>query len=236
MNEPMKTMFSQGIHDQSATAKERVGALRIMEDGRKFRYCKNGAVALVAGIPTEAAAAVANHVNCAVAVAASVGDMSVSITVGATAVTADQYKDGYLQINDGAGEGLQYRISSHPAHAGSGTLVVQLLDPIRVALTTAASKASLIYNPFSLVVAATGGSTAPTGIPPIAVTASYYFWSQTGGLGCAYVANGVALGQRLTNGNGLLDVGADDVEPIVGYSVATAGVTTQYKPVMLTID
>ena len=236
MNEPQKVTFSQGIHEESATQKEILGCKRELADGRKFRYTHNGGVALVAGVPTIAAASVANHVNCAVAAAAAVGDMRVSVTLGATAATLNQYKDGFLQINDGAGEGLQYAIEGNPVIGSAGTGWIQLKSPIRVALTTAASKVSLIYNMQDLVVAATAPGEPPTGIPPIAVTISYYYWSQTGGLGCAAVTNTVGIGQKLVLGAALTNVAAAHDDPVVGYTFGTAGVTGNYKPVFLTID
>lgn len=236
MNEPQKITFSQGIHEESSRQKEILGTLRVLSDGRKFRYCKNGGVALTAGLATMGPDAVANHVNCAVAVAAAVGSKSVTITLGATAATLNQYKDGFLQINDADGEGLQYAIDGHPAHAGSGSLIVNLKDTIRVALTTS-SKASLIYNLYNGVVITTGAAVSAAGIPPIPITIGYYFWCQTGGLACAGVTNAVALGQKLTvANNGLLDVAAAHGSPVVGYTIGTAGVTGNFKPVWLTID
>ena len=50
MGFPMKrTGFQQGLLQESATAKEMVGTLRITRDGRKFRYAKAGGSALAAG-------------------------------------------------------------------------------------------------------------------------------------------------------------------------------------------
>lgn len=237
MNEPQKVTFSQGIHEESSVQKEILGCLRTLADGRKFRYCLNGGVALAAGVPTEGLAAVANHVNCAVAADTAVGSQSVSVTLGATAATLNQYKDGYLQINAGAGLGLQYPIDGHPVIGSAGTGVVQVKDNVRVALTSAASKASLIYNLWQGVVVSTGEPVPITGIPPIAVTVAYYFWCQTGGVACAFVTNGCALGQKLTNAAaGLLAAAAAHDDPIVGYSISTVGVTSEFKPVMLTID
>jgi hypothetical protein len=92
-----------------------------------------GAAALAPGKLAVAATVVANHQNMAVAAAAAVGATSVTVTLGATAATADYYADGFLTINDAAGEGISYRVKSHPAHAGSGSLVVELYDPIKVA-------------------------------------------------------------------------------------------------------
>jgi len=237
-NEPQKVTFSQAIHEESSVQKEILGTLRVLSDGRKFRYCQNGGVALVAGQCTQGAAAEANHVDCTVAANAAVGARSVSLTLGATAATLNQYKDGLLQINSGAGAGLQYPIDGHPAIGSAGTGLIQIKDSIRVALTTAgSSKASLIYNLWDGVVQSTGEPVAITGIPPIAVTAAYYFWIQTGGIACALVTNAVALGQKLTAAaNGVLALAAAHDDPIVGYTIATAGVTDEFKPVMLTID
>ena len=46
--EGLKTqMFRHSILETSTTQKEALGTLRILDDGRKFRYAKNGASALV---------------------------------------------------------------------------------------------------------------------------------------------------------------------------------------------
>ena len=59
------------------------------------------------------------------------GDTSITVTLGATAATKDQYADGYIYTNDNTttsdrGEGQIYRIASNPAADGSATLAVTL--------------------------------------------------------------------------------------------------------------
>ena len=98
MNEPMKLMFSQSIYQCSSVRKEQIGALRIMGDGRKFRYAKNGAVALITGVPTAAPDIVANHESVAPTANVAVGATTVTVTLGATAATADQYAGGFAQV------------------------------------------------------------------------------------------------------------------------------------------
>jgi len=229
------TAFSQGIHEQSSTQKEKLGTLRVLADGRKFRYAKAGGTALAIGIPTQSAAAEANHINkqCA---AAAIGSTVVFVTVGATAVTEDQYKDGWLMVNDGTGQYCMYPVLGNSACAGSGTTTVVLAEPIRVALVgSGTSEVSLIPNAFyGVVVGAANGHFA--GVPPIDVTANYYYWSQTGGMCCALNTNAVAVGSEVALGAGKFVLATAYTTEVCGTVVATAGVTDEGKPIWLKKD
>src|SRR5437773_343778 len=66
-----------------------LGERMVTKDGRSFRYCLNGAVALVAGNVIQAAAQIPNHLALT-PVAASIGDTSITVALGATAATANQ--------------------------------------------------------------------------------------------------------------------------------------------------
>jgi len=120
----------------SATQEVQVGQIGVTPDGRVFRYSQAGAVDLAVGKLAVAAAIAANHENMAVASAAAIGATSVTVTLGATAATANQYAGGFLTINDATGEGRAYLVSGHPAADASASLVVTLAEPITVALTT----------------------------------------------------------------------------------------------------
>lgn len=236
----LKSAFSQGLHVESSTKREAFGTLRVEADGRKFRYGKAGA-AITVGKNCSGAAAVANHINCSVA-AAAVGDTQVSVTVGGTAVTADQYADGFLQINDETGEGYQYTIVSNTACDASGVTIVQLTDPIQVALVAAgSSQASLIPNLWSSVITQASENSMPAGVTVRGMTSGYYGWFQTGGLG-VYLASGTpAVGQMLvlSDTDGALELGNatyTSAEPIVAIAAATAGVAGEYKPCFYRID
>ena len=243
MSNQFKFNFAQGLYETSSTQKEELGTLRFTGDGRKFRYALNGDTALAVGAMTISPAAVANHINCSV-VAAAVGDTSVSLTAGGTAVTLDQYKDGYLQINDGTGEGYSYGIDSNTACGTTGTTILKLKRPVAVALVASAtSEASLIKNPYSgIVVATTTQAAIPAGIPPVVVTAAYYYWSQTAGLAICQVDGTPAVGTRLilsdaVGGNLEAENTTLDIdEPVVGWLYYTIGVDLEYKPVILSID
>jgi len=189
-------------------------------------------VALAKGIPTISTDPVANHINRSVYAAAALGDTVVTVIIGATACLENQYAGGYLNVNDGTGQGDQYRIVSNTPHAGTGNVDVILEEPIRTALVTAGtSEVSLIPNQFTgIIVSATTKRFA--GVPPIVVTALYYFWNQIGGMCCALVTNAVAIGTEVAVGTGIFSIATNYTTEVCGVVVGT-GVTDEHKPVML---
>lgn len=236
----MKTVgFAQGLYEVSSIQKEELGMLRIEPDGRKFRYAKAGAVALSPGKVTSMLGVTAHHINRAGVVAADIGDIEVQVTVAGTAVTADQYKDGYLQINDGTGEGHSYGIDTNTACDASGTTIVTLKDPIQVALLGSSStEISLIPNPWSGTVIQATEATGSAGIPLKDVPISNYYWSQTGGVGIAFAKGTDAMGSWQEHGDtdGTVDIANGYDKFLVGFVIATANVAAEYKPIWLTID
>lgn len=228
----------QDIAKVSSDALTNLGQVGVTPDGRIFRYAKAGGTALDPGKLCVAATVVANHENIAVASAAAVGATEVTVTLGATAATENQYAGGHLIINDAAGEGTAYLISGHPAADASASLVVSLAEPVRVALTTS-SEASLQKNPWdSVVISATDQADMPVGIPVVSIAASNYGWIQTGGVAAGLADETLAVGSELTIGSsvaGALEVVDAVAEPIVGKAIQ-AGVDTEYRAVFLTLD
>lgn len=240
MNEPLKLQFTQGILDISSTQKEILGAPRWTADGRFFRYAKAGATVLAVGLMGQAVAPTAGHIERAPAADVAIGDTSLSIATATTAVVEDEYKDGFLQVNKGTGIGHQYRIESNTACAISGTTVVQLKDPIKVALTNAGSEVSLIRSLHYGVVETTTQEAMPAGIAPCAVTALYYYWAQTGGQAPCYTEGTDTVGNMMIQSNtkGMLEKCATTAvvsdRPIVGILLGT-GVASEIKTVKLTL-
>jgi hypothetical protein len=241
MDRPQKlTGWTQGLFETSATQKEALGALRITEDGRKFRYAKSGE-ALVAGKNGLTCDAVANHIKLTGTNAVAKGVTKFPFTVGATAVTENQYKDGYLQVYDGAAGtvGYQYRIRSNTACDASGVTVLELEDPIQVAILTT-DTLSLIPNPFSSITQQGSLAHGLGGVVPITVATTKYFWMQTGGLVCGLNGGGSTLGagvvQSATEGAFKTQPdGALDAAPS-GHVCSFAAVDTKYSPIWLQLD
>lgn len=222
----------------SDTKTQRLGTKYCDDEGRTYRYAKAGAVNLSPGKLVINPDLVANHTNIAVAAAVDVGAKTVTATLGATAATADQYIDGFLTVNDAAGEGITYAIDGNSAADSAGTVEVYLREPVKVALTTS-SEVTLKKNPFAdVVVSIADQADQPVGVPNVAITAGYYGWLQTGGE-CAVLADeAVAKGLALTTGSST--VGA--VEALDGAGEFQIGVAsealvdTEYRSAYLTLD
>jgi hypothetical protein len=234
------SLSQQDARQVSANQLHKLGTVAETADGRIFRYASAGAVALVAGAVNVTPAAAANHTNIAVA-AAAVGARQVTVTVGATAVTQDQYKDGFLAVIDVAGQGGLYRITGNAAIASSGTGVIYLEEAVATALT-ASSKVSLVPSVYGASIVAPGSGTAffSNGTNNVAVAASSFYWSQTGGL-----ATVLADATPPTKGTGAIlssaTAGAVSLETAthVGQRIAIApetAVSAKYYPVNLVLE
>ena len=189
-------VYAQDLTEQSATAKHQLGTVRRTNDGRVFVYSKAGASALVAGKLTQAAAPAANHLNKAVKAAAAIGDKSVKVAIGATALTADQYANGTLHINDATGEGYSYSVKGHAAYSASAAAcIINLNDKIKVALAASTSEYTLTKHPQDgMILCPVTQTASAAGVPPIAVTAAYYFWNQVKGPAACLTGGVIVIG------------------------------------------
>lgn len=210
-----------------------LGSMFVSPDGRSFRVASAGATALVPGKLQQSAAENTAHQDC-VPAATAVGATSVTVTLGASAVTANQYAGGLMIVSVTPGQGYAYLISSHPAADASATCVFTLADPIVVALTTS-SNVDLVANRFSaLVVNPTTATSSPAGAAISAVTANYVGFVQVGGL-CALLADGtVTVGTDVVASNGTAGAveALTGVQAIVG-TAQTGIATTEYGAIDL---
>jgi hypothetical protein len=241
-----KYISNQAVSEVSATRKMEVGTLVETPDGSKFRYAvANASVDLVAANLMVAADPIANHGNRLiddVVTAPAIGDSKVTLrSIGATALTFDQYQDGYLVTQDGTGEGFKYQIQGHKAYdASSDNVTIDLRDKIEVALV-AASEVTLEYNPYAqVVISATDQADLALGIAHRAVDVSVarYFFIQTGGPCVVWADEAFASGTSLTIGTGTAgQVEAADAvaEPVIGLAMRL-GVDGEHTLAFLTID
>ena len=247
----------QELLSSSATAAHSPGESVTDGLGRKFRYVKAGASALVTGNVIQAPAQDTAHQALVVpaqtgildkygAVAGGVGAYALQVTVGASAVTANQYADGWLLIHaagtGGAAIGTMYQIAGHLANAGSAGMLVQLTGPLQGPLPVLAGQNTvcLVANPYKGVIQAPTTLTgAVVGAAVYPLTAAEWGWIQTGGpagvltagtpgVGLAVVVPGSAAGAVVVDG-------AASATPSIGYTMTT-GVDAKAGPIMLTID
>jgi hypothetical protein len=193
---PGAVVVGQGIYEQSATKKARIGE-RLQVGDRVFRYAYNGAAALNPGkIVQQAALGGADttlQTTRPVAVAAVVGDTRIYTTALTTAQAADVFADGWVSIFDASmtlGAYL-YRIKGNSALATSGVAsYLTLYDGLHVALTTS-DQLEIVANPYNGVIINSSATTLTgpiVGVAPIYVDINYYFWCQTFGP-CAVVSD-----------------------------------------------
>lgn len=212
-----------------------LGARAVDNAGNSYRFCQAGASALVPGKLQQASAQIANHQNMAVTTAA-IGATSVTVALGNTAATANQYAGGWLVITTSTGAGYRYLISNHPAADASASLVLTLSDALLTTTVTATTKADLIANPFSgVILNPSAASSCPVGVASLsAITASYFGWIQSAGI-CNVLADGaVTVGTQLVASNATAGAveALTGVQAIVGCAVTDID-TTQYGAVNL---
>ena len=187
-----------GVTSTDASLATLVGVKFSSADGRVFTLIQNGGTALTAGKLVQGPVSIgANHTGLTCATAA-IGATQITVTLGGTAVTANQYAGGFAVVSAGTGIGQTLRIKSHPAQSTTtGTVVLTLEDPLSVATAVADSKVSLTLNPYgssngadvttSGCVISPTTATGPTigvTITPIAAstaTVPTYGWVQTHG-------------------------------------------------------
>lgn len=231
-------VVAQDLFTTSTTQQHVLGEKAYSSDGRAFRYVRNGGTALVPGQVVQGPAIVANHVNLTPTATAAVGDRSMTVTLGATAATADQYAGGYLCVELGTtGAGQTLLIKSHPAANSGATLRLELEDAF-VTATSGTVTVSLIANRYNAVINTPTTATANiVGVSTVAIPASSFGWIQTRGIagvltsGTPAAGTGVGAGTTLA---GAVLVNTATLQPM--GTVAKTGITSQFTPVFLTLD
>lgn len=194
--------------------------------GRAFRYVKNSsaATALVPGNWLQSPAQIDHH-QAMTPVAAAIGDVSLTVTPGATGGAADLYADGFAVIETTPGIGYTYPIKTHLAITASTAFVVQLATgwSVQVALTTD-SRVSVFTNPHkNVIIGPTTLTNAPCGVAVSPLAASEFGWVGVHGLFATTIEDTPAIGQLVaapSDTAGQLKIFAT-TDPIVGFMQET---------------
>ena len=243
MGELVNIPWGQEKETTTTRREHPLGAVGMTPDGRCFRWAFSGE-AIGAGQLVMQKGAVANHdMDLATATAGSVGDTSITVTLGATAATLNQYEDGALYTNDGTGEGHLYAIRSNPAADASASLVLTLHEKIREATSTSDTLNGLIENAYKDVeIYAADDIDGPAlGVAPTEIANDTYFWLQTSGRAAVLIQGTVVLGDAVeasqtTDGAVCLhDVSANTDQAPLGTCAGIIAVTTDYGYVNLQI-
>ncbi len=175
-----------------------------------------------------------NDVNSAL----NAGSYGFNVTNGTVAVTAGQFSGGYVLVDQTSGTGngpIAFLISGNSAAAASGTILVNLVDPLNVAsaLVAGTDTVTLVENPYNNCEAsATLG--VPVGVltvqAPNTSSATYCAWVKTRGVASVTAdATGVTVGeavaQSTTTAGDVTVAGATSKEVGVAIETKTSGVT-----------
>lgn len=199
----------QTSNDTSLTAL--CGTRWDLADGREVMLVLTTAgTTTTSGLLYQDPAVVANHQNLtvtAVQAYSSNGNIpaTVTVTLGATAMFANQYQGGFVHVNNGPGIGQSLRIASHPGAAASGTgVVITLEDAPNVALTTSSTVDLVFQHGVGVIVSPTAQTNALVGV-------------------ALYPISGANYGFLLTKG--VTAVVADASAPAAGISIQPSAVT-----------
>lgn len=256
----------QALYDQSETQKGPVGARRVTEDGRTFRYCKFLAAVTVGKlcavdatsqiIADGAATAVRNSAGAAADIASSASPTTLYFldTDKFTAANSDHVlAGGYLHICNNGGEGYNYRIIDNDYTATTSVMKVNIYDPILANIDSEAEVA-ITGNPYLNVRVATAGTDDfVVGTSIRSMTAGYYGWLQTWGVATILADGTITAGMMLTLSDGVAgavqEIGGGAVlasESDIEFAAITteppvgfaisAGVDASYMPVFLQLS
>lgn len=223
----------------STTQQLPLGFRAIGENGNAYRYVKAGGT-VGAGRAVIAPDNVANHLNGTLGTHA-IGVSELNVTVGATAVTADQYKGGLLVINAGTGAGQSFRIKGNTAAGSGGTTKIQIEGALVTATATASSKANLYPNEYNGVTTSATAAKVRVGVSVRDMTDGQYGWVLTRGVGSLLVdGTAVAIADPVipstSVAGAVIGIGTVAVtDQILGYAVQ-AGTNTEYCSVDVRID
>lgn len=221
------------------TGTPQLGVRAVTGDGREFRYVQAGATTLVVGKLQATAAQVVNHHRLATT-GASVGATSLTVTLGGTAATLNQYLGGWaiVETDSGGTPGYQYQIAGNPAQSTTtGTLTLTLNDPVQIAISSSAT-ITLIPNPYSgVIVSPAAASGAPIGVAIYPVTASYYGWVQIKGAATILSDGAITVGVAVVKSGsvaGAVAALSSTLAP-VGVALETT-VDTDYGAFLMQLD
>ena len=240
------TLADADIYTESATQLFPLGTKLDLGD-RVFRYAQMDGAVTAGKVLHQKASIIAHHsqmtATAIVGADSDAGTTDISVeTQGDTDITANQYKDGYLFVNDADGEGQSWRIKSHPAHDHSAdpSIVITVYGGVKTALA-ATSELTLVQNVYKDVIVAPATETgAVVGVTNIDMTDDYYGWIQVRGPKACLAGETLVLGHRVLRSDA--DAGAvmpdnsDDLLPQIGSVMASTVVDTEYCLIYLTIE
>jgi hypothetical protein len=247
METGIRTLTETDLSVTTTTKQTQFGALGTTEDGRMFRYVSfGGTTTIVPGVLLQAAVATTNATGLTITAVGTggqtaanllAGSTTLVLTNGSTAVTADEFAEGFLEVvqTSGSNEGpIQYRIKGNTAAAATtGYITVFLVasEPLRNAQTLVAGTdtANLWVSPYQGAIITTTVN-VPIGVTVNQVvntsTVTNYGWVQCRGEAIALQdASSLVIGNTVgpsTTTAGYVGLAVAATKPAIGWSKVTS--------------
>ena len=210
---------------------------RLLYGNTVYRYGRLGSGAVTAGKCVTHAASIAHHFDLTPTAGVAAGETAISVETAGTDITLNQYANGYLYINDAAGEGQMLRIQSNPAHDHSAdpSIVITCYDDLATAITTS-SRVTLIADPSSALIGQAATTTGATmGVTVVDIAATHYGWFAVSGPATVLTSGTLVVGNHAVplGAVGAVGPAAGDVIQVIGV-VMIVNVTTDYSLINLT--
>jgi len=209
---------------------------RLLYGNTVYAYGRLAATAVTAGKCVTHAASIADHFDLTPTAGVAAGETAISVETAGTDITLNQYANGYLYVNDAAGEGQMLRIKSNPAHDHSAdpSIVITCYDDLATAITTS-SRITLIPDPRSgQIVQAATTTGATLGVTIVDMAASAYGWFAVSGPATVLTSGTLVVGNHAVplGAPGAVGPAAGDVIQVIG-TVMIVNVTTDYSLINL---
>jgi hypothetical protein len=210
---------------------------RLLYGNTVYAYGRLAAVAVTAGKCVTHAAKITHHFDLTPTAGVAAGETAISVETAGTDITLNQYANGYLYVNDAAGEGQMLRIKSNPAHDHSAdpSIVITCYDDLATAITTS-SRITLIPDPRSAQIVQAATTTGATlGVTVVDMAASAYGWFAVSGPQAVLTSGTLVVGNHAVplGAAGAVGPAAGDVIQVIG-TVMIVNVTTDYSLINLT--
>lgn len=222
----------------SSVAQHQLGTIAYDSFGRMYKYVKVGASNLVVGNLLQSPARDTAFTDMAVPAAVSAGASAITVTLGGTSTTANQFDGGLLTITVTPGGGQQFTIKSHQVATNGTSCTFYIYETLTTALTTS-SKVTVRQNLYNGVIQSPTTRTGKTvGVALNSATATYYTWiGVKGSFGVLSDATVAAVGEGIapsTTTAGAVTKAVTLLERIGSADVL--GVSAKWEPVTLNCD
>ncbi|MCK4518460.1 hypothetical protein KAT92_06790 [Candidatus Babeliales bacterium] len=237
LSEPSQLTSDANLWTPTSDQKRMLGAEFSTDDGRTFRYCKNGSTEIAKNLMIQSEAIDAQAIDIVqTGKSAAAGDIILNLLITTGNGLADgDLVDGWIIINQGTAatdEGDMYVVKSNKYTTSDTAIRIEIADAggVRNAIS-ATSNITFVKNVYrDVIVKPTTLTGVMLGATTTIVTASYYFWAQTRGVASVLIDTGdtVVVGEPLghldTSGSaGSLGlVAAVNTDYVVGTAISAA--------------